>query len=115
MAKRKVIDEKLLQKLCQVQLSDEIIADCLNISVDTLKRRFADKMKTFRSDGKSKIAIVLFDEAINKRQGWAIKLIAERKLDYGDLKNSDNDKNFTFTLNYSKEDLKNAKQTQTKK
>jgi hypothetical protein len=108
--KKKKVDEAMLEKLCKIQLSDSIIADCLDVSVATLHRHFAEKMSVFRSRGLSKIADVLFDEAVNKRQGWAIKLIAERKLDYGGA-SADllGDKPVTINLNYSKDSLEKAK------
>jgi len=81
---RKKVDEILLQKLAKLHLSDAVIADCLNISVDTLERRFADKVRTARSIAKGKIAEVLFDEAINKRNMKAIEIICKRHLGYSE-------------------------------
>lgn len=83
---RKVIpiDEKLLKTLTQYHLSDKIISDILGISEDTLNRRFADKMNQWRSESKSKIASVLYDEGINKREPWALKALAQKHLDYSD-------------------------------
>lgn len=83
---RKVIpiDEKLLKTLTQYHLSDKIISDILGISEDTLNRRFADKMEQWRSESKSKIASVLYDEGINKREPWALKALAQKHLDYSD-------------------------------
>lgn len=85
---RKVIpiDEKLLKTLTQYHLSDKIISDILGISEDTLNRRFADKMNQWRSESKSKIASVLYDEGINKREPWALKALAQKHLDYYDKK-----------------------------
>lgn len=76
------IDESLLEKLAKLHLSEKVIADCLGISADTLKRRYADKIENFRSRTKSKMAEVLFDEALNKRSPWAIKLLVQRHLGY---------------------------------
>lgn len=78
------IDEDLLKKLAQLHLSKKIIADVLGISVDTLDRNFAEKIEIFQSESKSKIASVLFDEAINKREPWALKALAQKHLDYSD-------------------------------
>lgn len=41
-------------------------------------------MKVWRSKSKCKIAEVLFDEALNKREPWALKTIAQRHLGYSD-------------------------------
>lgn len=81
---KKVVDEKLLKTLTQYHLSDKVISDILEISEDTLHRRFAEKMHQWRSESKSKIASVLFDEAINKREPWALKALAQKHLDYHD-------------------------------
>jgi AraC-like DNA-binding protein len=85
------VDEALLEKLTKLQLSDKVIADCLGVSVDTLHRRFADKMEQWRSKSKSKIADVLFDEAVNKREPWALKALAQKHLDYSDRVKSENE------------------------
>lgn len=81
---QKKVDEILLAKLAKLHLSDNVIADCLGISVDTLNRRYADKIKDYKSMTKSKMAEVLFDEALNKREPWALKMITQRHLDYAD-------------------------------
>lgn len=78
------VDEKLLQNLTKLHLSDKIISDILSISEATLHRRFAEQMEKWRSESKSKIANVLFDEAVNKREPWALKALAQRHLDYSD-------------------------------
>lgn len=78
------VDEELLEKLAKLHLSDKVIADCLDISVDTLRRRFAEKIDIWQSQAKSKIANVLFDEALNGRQPWALKTLAQRHLGYYD-------------------------------
>lgn len=85
MARTKIpVDEKLLEKLTKLHLSDRTIADCLGISEDTLHRRYAEPMAHWRSTSDWKIADALFDEAINKRQPWALKMIAQRRLGYAD-------------------------------
>lgn len=80
------VDEKLLKTLTQYHLSDKIICDILAISEDTLNRRFADKMNQWRSESKGKIASVLYDEGVNKREPWALKALAQKHLDYYDKK-----------------------------
>lgn len=81
---QKKIDEIMLEKLTKLHLSDQTIADCLGCSVWTLERRYAQKMDEWRSKSKSKIADVLFDEAINKREPWALKALSQKHLDYHD-------------------------------
>lgn len=78
------VDEKLLKTLSKFHLSDKVIAECLGISVDTLHRRFADQIELYKSQSKSKIAEILFDEALNKREPWALKALAQKHLDYHD-------------------------------
>lgn len=95
------IDEDLLKKLAQLHLSKKIIADVLGISVDTLDRNFADKIELYQSESKSKIASVLFDEAINKREPWALKALAQKHLDYTDKQEVKSDvKGQGFVIQY---------------
>jgi len=82
--KLKPVDEALLEKLTKLHLSDKVISDILGIHPDTLHSRFSDKMDEWRSKSKGKIAEVLFDEAINKREPWALKALAQKHLDYHD-------------------------------
>lgn len=81
---KKVVDEKLLENLTKLHLSDQVISDCVGVSVWTLERRYAQQMQEWRSQSKSKIANVLFDEAINKREPWALKALAQKHLNYHD-------------------------------
>jgi hypothetical protein len=90
--KRIQIDEVMLEKLSKLHLSNETIADCVGVSVWTLDRNYAKKMSEWRSKSKSKIADVLFDEGVNKRQPWALKLLAQRHLGYFELDKALNDK-----------------------
>lgn len=106
---KKSIDAVLLEKLCKLQLSEKIVVDCLGVSIQTLNRRYGQQMDEWRSKGKTKIAEVLYDEAINKRQGWAIQLIAKRHLDYGEIKDDDNgNRTLNVNLSYSKDKLEKA-------
>jgi AraC-like DNA-binding protein len=99
------IDEALLKKLTKLHLSDKVIAECLDVSVDTLHRRFADQMQKWRSESKSKIADVLFDEAVNKREPWALKALAQKHLDYSDKVTTDS-KNLNMNYdNLSEEEI----------
>lgn len=99
------VDELLLEKLTKLHLSDKVIADILNIHVDTLHSRFSDQMEQWRSKSKGKIAEVLFDEGINKREPWALKALAHKHLDYADKVNSEN-KNINLDVHeLSDEDL----------
>lgn len=82
--KPKQIDEKMLENLTKLHLSDKVIADCLGLHVDTLHNRFSEQMDVWRSQSKGKIANVLFDEAVNKREPWALKALAQKHLDYHD-------------------------------
>ena len=82
----KVIDELLLEKLTKLHLSEKVIADILCVHVDTLRDRFSNQMDEWRSRSKGKIAEVLFDEGVNKREPWALKALAQKHLDYYDKK-----------------------------
>ena len=95
---KKKVDEILLAKLAKLHLSDNVIADCLGISVDTLNRRYAEIIKDYKSMTKSKMAEVLFDEALNKREPWALKMITQRHLDYADKVEQSGDMNVNISL-----------------
>lgn len=101
------VDEKLLKTLSKFHLSDKVIAECLGISVDTLHRRFADKIELYKSQSKSKIAEILFDEALNKREPWALKALAQKHLDYSDKQEIKSDQKHSFE-NVTDNDLDSA-------
>lgn len=103
------INEKLLQTLTRLHLSDKVIAHCVGCSVDTLERRFADKMEIWRSESKGKIAEVLFDEAINKREPWALKTISQRHLGYADKVEQVNKSEVKISSDESKQKLEQLK------
>lgn len=99
----KPVDEKLLEKLCKLHLSDQVISSIVEIHVDTLHRRYAEQMEVWKSKSKGKIAEVLFDEAITKRSPWALKAIAQRHLGYYDRTKveSDVNQNVTGTIDFA--------------
>lgn len=82
--KEKPVDEVLLKKLSKLQLSDRVLADCVGVSVDTLHRRYAEQIDIWRSESKGKIAEVVFDEGINRRKEYAVRMLAHKHLDYAD-------------------------------
>lgn len=81
---KKPVDEKLLETLTKLHLNDKTIAAVLGVHVDTLHRNYADKMDEWKGQSKAKLAEVLFDEAINHREPYAIKMAAQRHLGYAD-------------------------------
>jgi hypothetical protein len=103
--KKKQIDASLVEKLAKLHLSDQIIADCCDCHINTIKTHFSQEIAAWRSKGKTKIAEVLFDEGVNKRQPWALKMLAEKHLGYGAFASDDPNQRFVFELNYSKEKL----------
>ena len=104
--KLKHVDETLLEKLTKLHLSDKVISDILGIHPDTLHTRFSDKMDEWRSKSKGKIAEVLFDEGINKREPWALKALAQKHLDYHDkVKTESENINHNANSSISKFDL----------
>ena len=52
---QKKVDEKVLKELSFIHLPLEYIANCLGVSKDTLERRYAAKIKEWRSQGKAKL------------------------------------------------------------
>lgn len=80
------IDEKVLERLAKHLVPKKTIAHILGISVDTLDRRFADKIAEWQADTDSKTATVFLDEALVKREPWALKLLVQNRLDYADKK-----------------------------
>lgn len=87
--KLKPVDEALLEKLAKLHLSEKVMADILGIHPDTLRDRFSIKIEEWRSKSKGKIAEVLFDEGINKREPWALKALSQKHLDYHDKVRTD--------------------------
>jgi AraC-like DNA-binding protein len=81
---KKEVNEQMLQKLTMLHLSDKVIAEVLEVSEDTLHRRYSEQMEMWRSMSKAKIGEVLFDEALNKRTDWALKTVSQRHLGYAD-------------------------------
>ena len=92
------IDELLLEKLAKLHLSEKVMADIVGCHPDTLRDRFSTKIEEWRSKSKGKMAEVLFDEAINKRQPWALKALAQRHLDYADKVEQSGDMNVNISL-----------------
>lgn len=92
------IDEALLERLTKLHLSKKIISDILQVSIDTLDRRFAVKMEQWQAESKGKIASVLFDEAVNKREPWALKALSQKHLDYSDKSEVKSEMDINMTL-----------------
>lgn len=82
--KPKPIDEALLKKLAKLQLSDKVMADIVGVHVDTLHSRYSDQIEIWRSESKGKLAEVVFDEAVNRRKEYAVKMVAQKHLGYAD-------------------------------
>ena len=78
------IDEELLEKLAKRHMSLRSMATLLNVHHDTLHDRYSDKIEFWREQTNGKIADVVFDEAINKRKEYAVKMLAQKHLDYHD-------------------------------
>ena len=102
---KKEVNKDLLIKLAKLHLSDKAIAHVLNVSVHTLNRRYAQLIDKCKSESICKMAEVLFDEGINKRQSWALKLMLSKHLGYSDKiqfdNQSDGDKPFVLSYNLS--------------
>ena len=92
------IDERQLETLSKLHLSDQAIAQILGIHVDTLHNRFSEKMKQWKTQSTGKIANVLFDEALNKRKDYAVKLLANKHLGYFERVQSQTE-NINYNLN----------------
>lgn len=59
------IDEVLLVNLAKIHCSLEEMASCLNCSVDTLTRRYADVIKRAQDEGKKGLRRKMFELALN--------------------------------------------------
>lgn len=59
------IDEDLLLKLAEIQCTNKEIAYCLGVSIDTLKRRFADLIDKGRSIGNMRLKRAMWKNAID--------------------------------------------------
>jgi hypothetical protein len=82
--KPKKVDLPLLEKLAKLHLSDKVIAECLNIHPDTLRAHFSSQIDAWQSKSKGKIAEVVFDQAVNQKEPWALKMLAQKHLGYTD-------------------------------
>lgn len=99
---KKAINLDLLEKLTKLQLDAKTIANCVGCHIDTLRDNYSSQMEVWRSESKGKIANVLFDEAVNKREPWALKALAQRHLGYAD-KVEQETKIEGFTIEYTTE------------
>lgn len=77
------VDEKLLESLALIHLSDRAIANILGISIDTLHRRYADLVDECRSKSEAKLANIIWDLALNLKEEWALKTLSSHVLGYG--------------------------------
>ncbi len=105
---RKKIDEKLLKELSFIHLPVEYIANCLGVSKDTLDRRYAAKMKEYRSQGKAK----LLSKAWAKVESgdWnAIKFLLQNYLKLSDKVEHSMDQNTSKLINFNYIEPKNDK------
>lgn len=99
---RKKVDEKLLEKLAFIHLPDKYIAYCLGVSVDTLHRRYADKIEKSRADGKAKLLSKAWAK-VESGDWSAIKFLLQNYLKLTDkVQHSvDQDSAGSFTFNYN--------------
>lgn len=58
------LDEELLTKLCELHCNHKEIAYVMNVSVDTLKRNYADIMDKGYAQGKIKLRRAMFRNAV---------------------------------------------------
>lgn len=63
---RKKVDVELIKKLAAINCSNEEIASMVDISKDTLERRFAAIIKKSRDNGKSSLKKAMFKKAIEQ-------------------------------------------------
>lgn len=61
----KPVDENLLRKLAAIHCNQEEMASVLNISVDTLHRRFAEQIKNARNEGKMSLRRKMWELALS--------------------------------------------------
>lgn len=80
---RKKVDEALLEKLAMIHLPDNFIANCLNISEDTLHRRFAEKIALHKAKGKAKLLSKAWS-LVEKEEWPAIKFLLQNYLAMSD-------------------------------
>ena len=71
---KKVINEKLLKELASIQCSLEEMASALEVSVDTLGRRYAEVIKSGRELGKMSLKRKQFQVAMGGNVGMLIWL-----------------------------------------
>lgn len=106
---KKPIDEKLLKELAFIHLPTRFIAKCLNVSHDTLQRRYASVIEEQESRGKAKLLSKAWAKV--EQNDWAaIKFLLQNYLGLSDkVETKSENINTVFELNYSKETLQKAR------
>ena len=62
---KKEVDEELLYKLAQIHCTMREMSDIVGVSVDTLKRRYADLIDKGKSEGKMRLRRKQIEVAMN--------------------------------------------------
>lgn len=75
----KPIDEKLLEKLAFLHCSYKEMASILEVSADTLKRRYADKIEQGRNKCKQKLRRMMLQEAFEK-ENWKMMIWLSKQM-----------------------------------
>ncbi len=66
------VNEVLLKKLCTIQCTYSELSACLGVSVDTLERRYAEKIKAWKEAGKSSLRHAQWQKAMEGHPGDTI-------------------------------------------
>ena len=101
----KYIDEDLLKKLCTILCTDVEMAAILSVSVDTLNRRYADKIKEWKEGGKMSLRRAQYQLAMKGNMGMLIWL-GKQHLGQSDKNDYSLDKPFNINFGYNPEDKK---------
>ena len=97
---QKKIDEKVLKELTFIHLPAEYIAHCLGVSTDTLDRRYAEKMKEWRAQGKAKLLSKAWMK-VDSGDWNAIKFLLQNYLKLSDKVEHSVEENSIKSINFN--------------
>lgn len=99
----KPIDEDLLKRLCTILCTTEEMAAILEVSVDTLDRRYADQIKQWREGGKMSLRRAQYQLAMKGNMGMLIWM-GKQHLGQTDKNEFNTEKAFNIKFGYDPED-----------
>lgn len=101
----KPIDEELLKRLCTILCTTEEMAAILEVSKDTLERRYAAEIKQWREGGKMSLRRAQYQAAM-KGNTTLLVWLGKQHLGQSDKTDFNTDKPFNINFGYNPEEEK---------